>query len=375
MEQQTKTCSKCNEVKSTSLFPKRSSNLDGLQNSCYYCKEKQIQSEADKFAKQEESGLEKFCYRCNTRKPIKDFSKRFDSEDGRKNYCRSCQKQKPKGSPRVLPPSDVVDLPNGTRVCTTCGIAKPLTTFRKAPTCKWGRGAQCKECVKKGTDAIRAARILNQPVTEGEKSCSQCKEIKNIMDFGIDRKTPDGRSYYCLVCSRERNLLWAISHPETVKEMRRRKTERERKDLNARIKQSLRASVKRALSKDQKKAGSATRDLGCSMEEFGKHIESLWQPGMNASNYGQFGWVIDHIMPLDAFDLLDREQLLEVCNYKNLRPLWWQDNLAKGSKMPWEFTQPLSSGPAPRPRERLKGRETAITNPSNLTNQPLTNLS
>ena len=42
---------------------------------------------------------------------------------------------------------------------------------------------------------------------------------------------------------------------------------------------------------------------------------------------------IDHIKPLASFDLTNREQFLEACNYKNLQPLWAKENLSKGSKV------------------------------------------
>ena len=33
------------------------------------------------------------------------------------------------------------------------------------------------------------------------------------------------------------------------------------------------------------------------------------------------------------FDLFDREQQLECCNYKNLQPMWAKDNLEKGDRV------------------------------------------
>jgi hypothetical protein len=54
---------------------------------------------------------------------------------------------------------------------------------------------------------------------------------------------------------------------------------------------------------------------------------------MTWDNYGQFGWHIDHIKPLSVFDLTDREQFLEACRYTNLQPMWWKENLSKGSKV------------------------------------------
>jgi hypothetical protein len=36
---------------------------------------------------------------------------------------------------------------------------------------------------------------------------------------------------------------------------------------------------------------------------------------------------------LDTFDLTNREQFLQCCHYTNLQPLWWRDNLSKGTKI------------------------------------------
>lgn len=69
--------------------------------------------------------------------------------------------------------------------------------------------------------------------------------------------------------------------------------------------------------------------LGCSFEQFKKHIESQWQPGMSWDNYAHDGWHIDHIRPCITFDLTDPEQQKQCCHYTNLRPLWAKDNWAR----------------------------------------------
>lgn len=64
-----------------------------------------------------------------------------------------------------------------------------------------------------------------------------------------------------------------------------------------------------------------------------KHIESQWTEGMNWENFGAGDgkWTMDHIKPCAAFNLADESQQLVCFNYLNLRPMWWIENLAKGS--------------------------------------------
>jgi len=98
------------------------------------------------------------------------------------------------------------------------------------------------------------------------------------------------------------------------------------------MKCNLRSRLNSALKNNQK-VGSAVNDLGCSIEFLKKHLEKQFKEGMNWNNYGLYGWHIDHIKPLDCFDLSDREELLKACHYTNLQPLWAEDNLSKGSKV------------------------------------------
>lgn len=79
------------------------------------------------------------------------------------------------------------------------------------------------------------------------------------------------------------------------------------------------------------KSGSAVTDLGCSIDELKKYLESKFQPGMTWENIGE--WHIDHVKPLSQFDLTIREQFLEACHYTNLQPLWAADNLKKSDQV------------------------------------------
>lgn len=99
--------------------------------------------------------------------------------------------------------------------------------------------------------------------------------------------------------------------------------------LKEKLAHNLRSRLNDALS-GRVKNGSAVNDLGCSLEELKSYLQSKFDSEMTWDNYGKYGWHIDHIIPLSAFDLTSKEELKKACHYTNLQPLWWQDNLSKG---------------------------------------------
>ena len=126
---------------------------------------------------------------------------------------------------------------------------------------------------------------------------------------------------------------------ELHRELRKKKPEKTRKwyrehyaandDLNTKIAGCLRARLRGALGRTQK-SGSAVDDLGCTIEEFKQWIYSQFEGGMGWDNHGE--WHLDHVRPLVSFDLTDREQFLEACNWVNYQPLWAEENLTKGGR-------------------------------------------
>lgn len=71
-------------------------------------------------------------------------------------------------------------------------------------------------------------------------------------------------------------------------------------------------------------------ELGWSARQLRERLEPLLQPGMTWDNHGVRGWHIDHIRPISSFPI--GTPLSVINELMNLRPLWWRDNLSKGSK-------------------------------------------
>jgi hypothetical protein len=77
------------------------------------------------------------------------------------------------------------------------------------------------------------------------------------------------------------------------------------------------------------KHGSAAKAIGCSFQEMMDHIARQFKEGMDWSNHGK--WEIDHITPLASANT--PEELLELCHYTNLQPLWKTENRRKWAKV------------------------------------------
>jgi len=70
--------------------------------------------------------------------------------------------------------------------------------------------------------------------------------------------------------------------------------------------------------------------LGSSLQDFEIYLTSKFKEGMSLDNYGE--WEIDHIKPISSFNLNNKLELFECCNYNNLQPLWKKENRIKSNK-------------------------------------------
>ena len=217
-----------------------------------------------------------------------------------------------------------------TKICSKCKAEKPFDDFYREATRKDGRKTVCKSCsdaghskyIENNREAIKESRRKYRQVN-AQDIAAKLKEyrIKNA-----DKLRENYKVYYWN--NREKILS---THPSS------NYTTRRENDPQFKIAGNLRNRLNNAI-KISSKSGSAIRDLGCSIENLKEHLESKFQPGMTWDNYGKgIGkWQIDHIIPLSAFDLTDRQHIVLACNYLNLQPLWREDNLRKGANFPLE---------------------------------------
>ena len=158
------------------------------------------------------------------------------------------------------------------------------------------------------------------------KFCKYCNKTKLKTDFQKHRAK-------CRSCRTIETNLWNVMNRSKHNAYQKKyKIKRYHEDLNFKLKVILRARLRRALKHDWK-VGSSVKLLGCSIAALKIHIESKWQESMNWDNWAVDGWHIDHIVPLDYFDLSNVEELSRACHYTNLQPLWGKDNSVKSNKV------------------------------------------
>lgn len=204
------------------------------------------------------------------------------------------------------------------------------------------------------------------------KQCCTCKEIRLINCFYKDKSRIDGLYVSCKECHLKRTKRWAINNPDRVEahrvtylpkhrinskkyrennkeeayiwrqnnkdSIRQKKNNRRKNDINCRLADYLRSRIRKVII-GIVKSGSAVKDLGCSIEQLKGYIEKRFylnsETGekMSWENYGFYGWHIDHVIPLSAFDLSNPEQFKKAVHYTNLQPLWMKENLSKNNKL------------------------------------------
>lgn len=243
-----------------------------------------------------------------------------------------------------------------TKLCKSCGIEKSLNSFYKEKKNKDGLKGCCSNCFKqsrKGYESNRrsdfSSLYLDPSFMSELKTCISCDVEKNRTNFNKRVQHKDGHSPYCKNCATERELKNRLENVEEWRENHRKnqaawrsqnkekaaaskkkwKKSRRARDPIFRLQESLRARIRLVLA-GKCKSKSSFQLLGCDLETYKSYLENQFTEGMSWDNYGE--WEIDHIEPCCSFDLTLPENQLICFNYKNTKPLWRAENLAKAKE-------------------------------------------
>lgn len=90
----------------------------------------------------------------------------------------------------------------------------------------------------------------------------------------------------------------------------------------------FKSSINRFLKQGSYGKSKYKNIFGCSVDFYKSYIESQFKEGMSWNNYGE--WHIDHIKPLGLAKT--EKELKKLFHYKNVQPLWANENRKKGVK-------------------------------------------
>ena len=206
--------------------------------------------------------------------------------------------------------------------CNLCNITKDMSEFRK------GR-SQCKKCIsEKYRDYHKEYYDINKDFL-----LSRMKEnyLNNLDDRKQRNKKYREEHRDDL---NEYSRVYRIENSDKIKEYKEENKDylkeyntkywsiRMKSDELFRFKSIMRKNINSLI---KNKSKSTQEIIGCSFKELKVHLESKFEDWMSWENYGlfngyyDFGWDIDHIIPLSSAK--SEEDVTKLCHFTNLQPL------------------------------------------------------
>jgi hypothetical protein len=241
--------------------------------------------------------MKKICKKCKIYKNLSEFGKNKNKKDGLNIYCKNCELIRAQ------------EYRKNNKEKSNLASKK----YRK------NNKEQYKKSVEKYlnknphmTSKVRMRKYReNKDWVESEKQRKKEYYLKNIEKLREKRK-----EYYVLNKEKERKL-------NNIWKNKKRKT-----DGYYRMKINLRHRLREYLIGESK--GKKTKDIvGLDKVEFKLYIQSKFKKGMSWDNYGE--WHLDHIIPLCSAK--SEQDIILLNNYKNLQPLWAEENIKKNRKI------------------------------------------
>ena len=211
-----------------------------------------------------------------------------------------------------------------TKKCSKCGVEKELCEFHKQSSNKTGYRASCKNCRKTEKEKNKLYKEKNKEKIRINNNIW----LKNNLDY-----MKKYQKEYNLKNREKLNLKlkkWKEKNREkNLEKVNKKKKEKYDNNLEYKLKHLLRSRINKILKFKRNK--SSIEVLGCTIDDFIKYMGSKFLEGMSWDNYGYYGWHIDHIIPLSSGKT--EEEILKLCHYTNLQPLWAKQNLKKSNKI------------------------------------------
>lgn len=184
------------------------------------------------------------------------------------------------------------------------------------------------------------------------KVCNKCCQAKALPDY---RLQSNGKPYArCRECEREgwRNyrrsergkqkaIEWVKRNPDRMAELQAQWYQRNKPKRNAeynaryhtdpefRFKQLCKRRIQAALhGKHLQKSDKTVKYINCSIPWLIQWFQFCFSPEMTLENHGNY-WHMDHVIPINHWDLNDPVHVLHCFSWYNLSPLPGGENISK----------------------------------------------
>lgn len=259
-----------------------------------------------------------------------------------------------------------------TKTCNKCGAVKALHLFPTRDGTPYGR--ICRACICEAQNLRRAQRLgledkhsltqRNKTLSqEGKRECRVCGDVKLLAEYRVKGGAPSLR---CLACTNaqlreayaanangirdrliEHGKKRRQKHGQRLNDQKRAYVANNRAKVTQRqnewakvklradpvfaVKKRIRSLISNAFASVGSQKNMETQAiLGCTFKQFMAHIERQFTPGMSWDRMGP-EIHIDHIRPLATAK--SEADVVALNHFTNLRPMWADENIAKGSKV------------------------------------------
>lgn len=220
--------------------------------------------------------------------------------------------------------------------CSQCDVDKELELFNKDKSSSGGYRSNCKECSKRYRDENKEkSKEYNERNKDRFREMSKARYHLNVESYreksrsyyelNKDKVKKTTKEYY--QNNRDKKLEYQIEYQKNNKDKRNiYLSERRKNDPLFRLITNIRNLMNNSFSDmGYSKTSRTQKILGCSFDELKSYLESKFETWMNWNNRGtyngefDFGWDIDHIVPLSSAN--SEEELIKLNHYSNLQPL------------------------------------------------------
>lgn len=266
----------------------------------------------------------KCCAICKIEKEYDCFHKKSTSKDGYRSQCKECRKEKEKYS---LKPEKIEINLCDKKICITCNLEKKIEDFQPRKDSSDGYRGDCRDC---RSEYLKSYKTENEEKLKRKRKeyYEDNKEVILLKNREYHKINP--RKYKPIPYTEKRKLYNKLYRKENKERLNLSnnsyRNNRRKVDLTYKLYESMRNMITRSVKSKKFHKSSNTRIiLGCDAVYLRDYLESKFESWMTWENYGlyngelNYGWDIDHIVPLSSANSIEELNLLN--HYTNLQPL------------------------------------------------------